>query len=275
MATAWLAVHVRGRDAGRHRGLAALRAAWRSGPGGSSGGPALGPDVDVAHVLMGVAMAGMLVPRACGCSAGRRLGGHLRRAATVWFGWAGGHASTAAGAALGRLAGAHHVQHALGCSSAMVYMFAAVTDPCRQRAGVQVPGMSGMGGADVRCPHAGAGLRAGPVRVRGLDPTSSRALPAGGRARGLARPDAIGRRGRAPTGPVTPSRRSLAPRHPPPTATVPPARRGADAARLRRARPGGREPGRGPVPDPRPGGGRRAAEIAMGVTMAFTLIIMI
>jgi hypothetical protein len=95
--------------------------------------------VDAVHVLMGVAMAGMLVPalRVLWAGGWEVIFG----AATVWFGWLAVREYRSR-AALGRFR-PHHVQHVLGCA-AMVYMFAAVTTAAKGAAG---SGMSGMGGA--------------------------------------------------------------------------------------------------------------------------------
>ena len=95
--------------------------------------------VDAVHVLMGVAMAGMLVPalRVFWAGGWEVIFG----AATVWFGWLAVREYRSR-AALGRFR-PHHVQHVLGCA-AMVYMFAAVTTAAKGASG---SGMSGMGGA--------------------------------------------------------------------------------------------------------------------------------
>ncbi len=91
-------------------------------------------DVNLVHVLMGVAMAGMLAPRALPLSGPAQPGGALWAgawslvfgAATVWF---------AARIALsyratGRLwpVGSHHLPHLI-MSGTMVYMLATVTRP--------------------------------------------------------------------------------------------------------------------------------------------------
>ena len=95
--------------------------------------------VDAVHVLMGVAMAGMLVPalRVFWAAAGRSSSAPRPCGSAGWR-----CVSTAAGRALGRFR-PHHVQHVLGCA-AMVYMFAAVTTAAEGASG---SGMSGMGGA--------------------------------------------------------------------------------------------------------------------------------
>ena len=91
---------------------------------------------------MGVAMAGMLVPRLRVFWAGgwEVIFGVPRPSGSA--GWRS--ASTRAGRRWARFR-PHHAQHAPGCA-AMVYMFAAVTDG-RRAERVRLPGMSGMGGA--------------------------------------------------------------------------------------------------------------------------------
>jgi hypothetical protein len=91
-------------------------------------------DIDLAHVLMGLAMAGMLVPRLTLLD-GRSLWDTTWWASgwamvfggfAVWFGWRVGQFYRSAG----RLtpAGAHHLPH-LVMSGAMVYMLVAVSRP--------------------------------------------------------------------------------------------------------------------------------------------------
>ncbi|MGH3399091.1 MAG: DUF5134 domain-containing protein, partial [Streptosporangiaceae bacterium] len=99
--------------------------------------------VDAIHVLMGVAMAGMLVPRLRVFWAGGWE--VIFGAATLWFGWLAVREYRRR-AAPGRCR-PHHAQHALGCA-AMVYMFAAVTTVAGAAAGraASGAGMSGTGG---------------------------------------------------------------------------------------------------------------------------------
>jgi hypothetical protein len=80
-------------------------------------------DVDGVHILMGVAMAGMLVPRLSLLedSAWDVIFG----AAAAWFGWQAFRAYRRRAAA-GRGRVAHHLQHAVACG-AMLYMFLAVS----------------------------------------------------------------------------------------------------------------------------------------------------
>jgi hypothetical protein len=82
-------------------------------------------DVDGVHVLMGVGMAGMLVPRLNpAAGSGWDIGGAaVFGAAMAWFGWLAirGHRDGRAGPR----AVAHHGQHLLA-SGAMMYMFLAL-----------------------------------------------------------------------------------------------------------------------------------------------------
>jgi Domain of unknown function (DUF5134) len=79
-------------------------------------------DVDAAHVLMGVAMAGMLVPRLNPFwDSGWEV---IFAAATAWFGWQIIRAYRAPAAGCHRPG--HHLPHLLA-SGAMLYMFLAVS----------------------------------------------------------------------------------------------------------------------------------------------------
>jgi hypothetical protein len=82
-------------------------------------------DVDGVHVLMGVGMAGMLVPRLNpAAGSGWDIGGAaVFGAAMAWFGWRAIHGYRAGRA--GPHAVAHHGQHLLA-SGAMLYMFLAL-----------------------------------------------------------------------------------------------------------------------------------------------------
>ncbi len=101
-------------------------------------------DVDGVHMLMGVAMSGMLVPRLDpfpGRGWALAFGG-----AAAWF---GGQAIRGLSRRYGRQRAAHHVQHLLA-SAAMLYMALAVSPA---RTGGPAPGLSM------------AGTSAGPARV--------------------------------------------------------------------------------------------------------------
>ncbi len=96
-------------------------------------------DVDGVHIVMGVAMAGMLVPRLNPFwDSGWEV---IFAAAVAWFGW-----QTIRGyrneLAVGRRWVAHHLQHVVACG-AMLYMFLAVAPA---RAGGSGSGMA-MGGS--------------------------------------------------------------------------------------------------------------------------------
>lgn len=95
-------------------------------------------DVDGVHIVMGVAMAGMLVPRLNPFwDSGWEV---IFGGAVGWFGW-----QTIRGyrneMAVGRRWVAHHLQHVVACS-AMLYMFLAIAPA---RAGSSGAGMA-MGG---------------------------------------------------------------------------------------------------------------------------------
>jgi Domain of unknown function (DUF5134) len=102
-------------------------------------------DVDGVHILMGVAMAGMLVPRLNPFwDSGWEV---IFVAAAAWFGW-----QTFQGyrneLAVGRRWVAHHLQHVVACG-AMLYMFLAVAP---MKPGSSGSGMSMGGSAGTRFP---------------------------------------------------------------------------------------------------------------------------
>lgn len=110
--------------------LAAARP-WR-------GGPARGDaDIDGAHLLMGVAMAGTLAPALATLPRGAWEA--VFAVLGAWF--AGRVAREAAGPGLRAVARSHHAPH-LVHSAAMLYMFAALTTPTARAAAT-----SGMGAA--------------------------------------------------------------------------------------------------------------------------------
>jgi hypothetical protein len=105
--------------------------AWRRGdPDG---------DIDVAHLLMGIAMAGMLTASLTTLPDGawEVIFGVL----TGWFAYR--VAQDARGSGARAVASSHHAPH-LVHSAAMLYMFLALTEPAAARSG---PGMAGMGGS--------------------------------------------------------------------------------------------------------------------------------
>jgi hypothetical protein len=114
-------------------------------------------DIDLVHVLMGLAMAGMLVPRLTPLG-GRSLwdatwgaGGWaiVFGAFAVWFGWRISRFYRAAG----RLtpASAHHLPH-LVMSGAMVYMLVAVTRPAMGGGTAGAVGMGAGAASGIRFP---------------------------------------------------------------------------------------------------------------------------
>jgi hypothetical protein len=121
--------------------LAAVRplAGWPSevvpaGPRSRPRGTA-GADHDVAHLLMGVAMAGMLASSLATLAPGAWE--PIFGALTGWFAWRSARDVRAVG--IGSLASGHNAVHLLHCA-AMVYLFAAVTTAGN-------PPMTGMGAA--------------------------------------------------------------------------------------------------------------------------------
>jgi Domain of unknown function (DUF5134) len=94
------------------------------------------PQADVLHIVMGVAMAGMLEPRIALVPRGVWLA--VFAVATVWFGWQSILARGRSRAAGGWCA--HPAPHAVECA-AMLYMLLA------SRSAMTMPGMSGPGGS--------------------------------------------------------------------------------------------------------------------------------
>jgi hypothetical protein len=111
-------------------GRLALDRPWRRG--------VMDADVDGVHVLMGIAMAGMLVARLSTLSNG--VWTVIFAVTTAWFAWFVYRESRGGGARV--LVHSHHAPH-LVHSAAMVYMFAAITAPAAGHGS----GMAGMGGA--------------------------------------------------------------------------------------------------------------------------------
>jgi Domain of unknown function (DUF5134) len=93
-------------------------------------------DVDTAHLLMGIAMAGTLV--ASLATLPNDVWTMIFAVLAAWFGWRVYHESRGEGARV--LVDGHHAPH-LVHSAAMVYMFAALTTPTAGHGA----GMSGMG----------------------------------------------------------------------------------------------------------------------------------
>jgi hypothetical protein len=95
-------------------------------------------DIDVAHLLMGIAMAGMLVASLTTLPNG--VWDAIFAVMTAWFGWRVYRESRREGARV--LADGHRMPH-LVHSAAMLYMFAALNASAAAGGG----GMSGMGGS--------------------------------------------------------------------------------------------------------------------------------
>ncbi len=93
--------------------------------------------VDAVHILMGVAMAGLLVPRLRLFSAGGWE--VVFGAATAWFAWHAIHGLRSRDAAGRRER--HHLQHVLACA-AMLYMLLAAVPADRTAAGSAMNGMA-------------------------------------------------------------------------------------------------------------------------------------
>ncbi len=99
-------------------------------------------DVDIVHVLMGAAMAGMLVPRLSSLPDGAWEA--VFGAALAWFGWQAIRAHRGGGRA------AHYLPHVLA-SGAMAYMFLAVT-PVRTAPALAGVAMGGQPAGAIRFP---------------------------------------------------------------------------------------------------------------------------
>ena len=101
--------------------------------------PAALADIDVAHLLMAIAMAGMLAPGLQTLPDGAWE--VIFAVMTVWFGYRVVRDAQVSG--VRALAGGHCAPH-LVHAGAMLYMFAAVSAPTGHGSG----GMGGMGGGD-------------------------------------------------------------------------------------------------------------------------------
>jgi hypothetical protein len=107
------------------------------------------PDADIVHVVMGVAMAGMLVPRLSWLPDGAWE--VVFGVATGWFGWQtllslrGCGRGRSHGLAGSGVRAAHQAPHLLA-SGAMLYMFLAVSPGTAGAAGPAMAGSAVMGG---------------------------------------------------------------------------------------------------------------------------------
>jgi hypothetical protein len=211
--------------------------------------------VDAVHVLMGVAMAGMLVPRLrVFWTGGWEI---VFGAAAVWFAWQA--ARELRRQAPGRRR-SHHLQHVLACG-AMLYMLLAATSAARAVSGGSA--MNGLAGGSAHSPTLALVLA---VALVGYVVWTADRLPA------LARVTALAARGRpalgAPSKPAPALARAGA-------GSIPADTEPADEATRSVLRdddeaPSVRFPG---VPmSPRLSA---CCEIAMGVTMGYMLILML
>jgi Domain of unknown function (DUF5134) len=101
-------------------------------------GQAPDADIDAAHILMGVAMAGMLASGLRTFPNGAWVA--VFAVVTAWFAWRAVAEARSASTAIAMGTG-HHVPHLIH-GAAMIYMFVAVTGATSSGGG----GMSGMGG---------------------------------------------------------------------------------------------------------------------------------
>jgi len=104
------------------------------------------PDIDGTYILMGIAMAGMLTPSLSTLPSA--VWAAVFAATTVWFGWR--VARSARSQDFRTMANDHHVPHLIH-SAAMVYMFVAV-GAATATAGPAMGGMGGMSGMVIRVP---------------------------------------------------------------------------------------------------------------------------
>jgi len=118
--------------------LVAAASAGRLAVARAWAGSARDADIDVAHLLMGIAMAGMLVASLTTLPNG--AWDAIFAVMTAWFGWRVYRESRGQGVRM--LADGHRMPH-LVHSAAMLYMFVALGTPAAAGGG----GMSGMGGS--------------------------------------------------------------------------------------------------------------------------------
>jgi hypothetical protein len=208
-------------------------------------------DVDAVHVLMGVAMAGMLVPRLNPFwDSGWEV---IFGTATAWFGWqaVSGYRNQPA---VGKRWVTHHLQHVLACG-AMLYMFLAVA-PARL-AGRSGPGiaMSGSAGSAATFPTLALVLTLALVGYVIWTADRFISLPAVSALRTLAAPV-------APAGPAATVAPMLA-------ASSPSAQAG------RSAEPGPSAHAQAPTRPPMSPRLAACCEIVMGLTMGYMLITML
>ena len=98
-------------------------------------------DIAVSHLLMGIAMAGILVPGLSTLPNAAWEG--VFAVVTPWFAWCLWRESRGRGAAA--VASGHYAPH-LVYSAAMLYMFAALAGPSAEGSGMSMSGPGGMSG---------------------------------------------------------------------------------------------------------------------------------
>jgi cytochrome b561 len=211
--------------------------------------------VDAVHVLMGVAMAGMLVPRLrVFWTGGWEV---IFGAAAVWFAWQA--ARELRRQAPGRRR-SHHLQHVLACA-AMLYMLLAATSTAKAASGGSA--VNGMAGGAAHSPTLALVLT---VALVGYVVWTADRLPA------LARVTALTARSKPAIALAAPSKPApvLARAGTIPADTEPADEATGSVLRDDDQAPSGRYPG---VPmSPRLSA---CCEIAMGVTMGYMLISML
>ena len=122
--------------------LVAATSAGRLVVGRAWAGSSGNADIDVAHLLMGIAMAGMLV--ASLSTLPNDVWDVIFAVLTGWFGWRVYRESRGEGARV--LADGCHMPH-LVHSAAMLYMFVAISAPAAASSGAGMSGMSGGSGS--------------------------------------------------------------------------------------------------------------------------------
>jgi Domain of unknown function (DUF5134) len=227
-------------------------------------------DIDGAHVLMGIAMAGTLVASLSTLPDGVWI--VIFVVMTAWFAWFVFRESRGGGVRV--VVDSHHAPH-LVHSAAMVYMFAAITAPAAGHGS----GMGGMGGGGAMSTLAAPALAfifaillvgyavmdldrlSGPAPHGSYHLSPAGTAPAGAAVAGAA----------AGSGIVSPGSASAAAVRPEGGVATLPERSAGPAQSAGAPGHGGRS-ARDLLLNPRTAAGCR---IAMGVTMAFMLVIMI
>jgi Domain of unknown function (DUF5134) len=213
-------------------------------------------DVDGVHILMGVAMAGMLVPRLNPFwDSGWEV---IFGAATAWFGW-----QTISGyrneLAVGKRWVAHHLQHVVACG-AMLYMFLAVA-PSRAPGSGSGMAMGGSAGSATTFPTLALVLTLALVGYVIWTADRFTSLPAVSALRASTAP--VGAVVASVTPVLASSSASAADAEPP-----------AGAATTQETHPGATRSAQAQVRPPMSPRLAACCEIAMGLTMGYMLITM-